>query len=47
MIDFISDKEQELVALAQGLPSELEYVKRFTIGDYIRQLKYLVDKNKE
>ena len=47
MIDFISDKDQELVSLAQGLPSELEYVKNFTIGDYIRQIKYLFDKNKE
>ena len=44
MLDFIKDQDQEYVILAQGIPSEIVNVKKFTIKDYLLQVEYLKSK---
>jgi hypothetical protein len=44
MIDFLKDQDQEYVILAQGVPSEIVNVKKFTIRDYLLQIEYFKNK---
>jgi hypothetical protein len=36
--------QKELFALGKGVPSEVESIKRYSIGDYLKLLEYLLTK---